>query len=197
MRPANEGDVNEKALSHAAAGIVDPAVVIIPEGMMLYRLASTYTKDNDQRPLPQNFETLSAFEKADKQWMDDNNSEEAYARLTKGPWWFAGSDLVRIKYSSMETGIPLSDCGRQALAVATFWNNAEFLVEAMVRPKGGLKVYCGAGSRQAVTDPIDGAVHHLTPNPSVTQLFVPGMHLIRNARAWFSLKHRHRLRRGF
>lgn len=150
MKAANESDVNEAARSYAASGINDPGTKVIPQGTTLYRLASTYTKDfpkkgADGRPLPEDYSTLEAYEAADKQWMDDNSSEEVWARLIKGAWWFAGSDLVRFKYASMEDGVPLSDCGRQALAVATFWNNTEFMVEAKVQPAGGLKVYFGTG----------------------------------------------------
>ena len=201
MKPANETDVDETARSYAVLGINDPGITVIPQGTTLYRLASTYTKDFPttgigQRPLPESYSTLEAYEAADKQWMNDNSNEEVWARLIKGAWWFAGSDLVKFKYASMENGVPLSDCGRQALAVATFWNNAEFMVEAKVQPAGGLKVYFGTGCKQTVKDPVDGVVHNLVADPNVTQLFIPGMHAIQNARAWFKLEHRHRLRRA-
>ena len=88
-----------------------------------------------------------------------------------------------------------SDCGHQALAVAKSWNNAEFLIEAKVRLAGGLKVYFGTGCKQKVVDPIDGVVYQLVADPKVMQLYIPGMHVIENASAWFKLEHRHRLRR--
>ncbi len=199
MIAANDNDINETARSYAVKGIINPEIKVIPAGTTLFRLASTYTKDFpdkgvDNRPAPANYPTLEAYDAADKQWMNDNSSDEVWARLIKGAWWFASSDLVRFKYASMEAGVPLSDCGRQALAVATFWNNAEFMVEAIVRPASGLKVYCGIGCKQLVTDPVDGAVHHLVADPRVQQLFIPGMHVFENARAWFRLEHRHRLR---
>ncbi len=201
MKPANKSAVNEDAKRRATEGIINPTARVIPQGTTLFRLASTYTKNFaekgvDQRPTPESYPTLEAYDAADKQWMSDNSSTEAWARLFKGGWWFGSGDLVDFKYASMQSGVPLSDCGRQALAVASFWNNAEFLIEAKVKPTGGLEVFCGKGRQISVQDPLDGTTHHLVGSDSVLQFFIPGMHLIRNARAWFKLEHRHRLRHG-
>jgi len=196
VKAANELVINEKALSYAVTGISDPGTMVIPYATTLYRLASTYTKEADQRPVPERYPTLQAYEVADKKWMFDNSSEEVWARLIKGSWWFTSADLMRFKYASMEDGVPLSNCGRQALAVASFWNNAEFMVEAKVKPTGGLKVFYGKGCTQTVEDPADSNIHKLLADPNVIQLYIPGLHVLENARAWLTLVHRHRLRRS-
>lgn len=101
-------------------------------------------------------------------------------RMLTSPWWIVEADFEEISRRAAAAGSVLSDVWRQHGAIARQWGGScDIVVKAKV--VGSLTAFIGPGTIQDLrkddetTSPSEDQPLWVPP-PSITQVFIPGLH---------------------
>lgn len=101
-----------------------------------------------------------------------------------GCWWTRGEHIYAMKAASIQGDTHFAHVARHGQAVKYEWSNMDFFVT--VELKVALAAYQGRGLDMTETLP-DGRTLKLAADPTILQLFIPGLHEAENVRAWLRI----------